>query len=180
MDATTGPTLGLGRLVSMDRSSLEKHKAELFISALQSKQVIQFIALGTSMSPAIPSGALVTISPCHPSLLRCGEVALCILDQAGDSGQAWVLHRVISNQRQQRIVKMAGDRLPISDEIRSYENVLGVLTAIQVERSFGLSLIFTLINNNPRSLYTRALGLSSLVLYRMYSRLKLIIQLLVK
>ena len=163
-----------------DELDLETHQAALLITALQSQQVIRFVASGTSMSPVIPSGSLVTISPCNPYHLKCGEVALCVLDSTTCSKAVWVLHRVIYNDRSQQRLKLAGDRLPVSDDLRSYDQIMGVLTAIDVDHSPRIKLFLKPMHHDPRSLYARVAGLSSLGLYRLYSRMKLMVRFFVK
>ena len=174
MDAPKHASLSLRpNMNSSDETELEASKAALLITALKSGKSIRFIALGGSMSPAIPSRSWVTISPCAPSELKWGEIALCVLDHTSQDQHAWILHRVMSNRYDERCLKLGGDRLPITDDLRSYHNVLGVLTAIEPPKVTKVYRILTLIMKKaPRSLLARCLGMVSLWAYHLYSRVR--------
>ena len=174
MDASKYTSLSLGsNMHHGDVDELESSKAALLITALKSGQSIRFIALGSSMSPAILPRSWVTISPCVPSELKWGEIALCVLDHTSQDQHAWILHRVMSNRYDERCLKLGGDRLPITDDLRSYHNVLGVLTAIEPPKVMKVYTILTLVMKKaPRSLLARCLGMVSLWAYHLYSRVR--------
>lgn len=143
--------------------NLEDTQAELFIEALKRGQTISFIALGGSMRPWIPTRSRVTVEAIHPSELRWGEVALAVIPPLLPPSQdrsegpllrahSWVLHRIITNDRQAKLIHTMGDRLPLPDPPRPYPQVLGVLSHIETEdgRAYRVS---------PRGLIFRVLGI---------------------
>lgn len=127
--------------------ALKYAERELMLEALRARGEIRWVAHGHSMSPSIPSGSLVTIKRCDPHKLNRGEVILCTvglvhephpldsIDQS-DGEEAWVLHRIIKHERDQKIITTRGDLTPHSDAPWVYTQVLGVLSAVAVESRY--------------------------------------------
>ena len=81
---------------------------------------------------------------------------------------------------------MGGDRLPVNDEVRTYEQVLGRVSAlrfpshVQSRPAWKVQLLSVLTQVRPESCLTRYLGLSYLYLYRIYKRMQLVLRRLMK
>ena len=105
---------------------LASAQAEILLEALGKGHSISWIAHGDSMLPCIPSGCIVTVSPCDPHLLKRGEVGLFVTDSD------WILHRIKHHDPQRHLIYSQGDRAPHADSPWGYDQARGVLTRITI------------------------------------------------
>lgn len=107
-----------------------KQLTELIEAILSKGAVFRFRAKGASMSPFLKDGDVLSIAPCEPSSLRCGNiVAYCQKDENGN--ERLVVHRIIQQKESGFILK--GDNLSVSDQgIVCPDQILGKV--IQAER----------------------------------------------
>jgi hypothetical protein len=86
---------------------------------------LRFKARGSSMSPFIKDGDVITISPLVPGELKCGAVCAC----AHPETHMLVVHRIV--RVTPRGLWFRGDSAPYPDGCVSVEDVLGVLTHVE-------------------------------------------------
>ena len=157
-------------------------QAELLLKALERGLEISWIAHGESMYPSIPSGSLVSICPLDPKTIRRGEVGLFILGHTvtAEDTPAWILHRVLKNDKRAQVIHTRGDHLPLSDTPFSYTQCVGVLQCAQPPSLFSTQRkwrVFVRVSawlhqRDARSLSARCVGLIWVTLYPLYHRLK--------
>ena len=177
----------------------EEAQAHILLDAIRRGQDISWVAHGDSMSPCVVSGSTVTITPLDPQHVKRGEVGLFILEddpntshktrteslfesthQTADvRGQRWILHRVIKNDQDLRVLYTRGDHLPRSDTPFTYTQYVGVLkctrpsfTTPSPNRNLFILLSRWLHQHNARSLSARIVGLFWVTVYPLYHRLK--------
>src|SRR5262245_5511601 len=91
--------------------------ARVLIKLTRAGFSVPFVALGSSMWPAIPSGSLLEIVPCHPADLAPGDVA------AYENAGAIVVHRV--THRGPNGLGFKGDSLSGMDGMVADGRILG-------------------------------------------------------
>lgn len=167
---------------------LESQRSQFVIDLLRQGYSVKLKVIGQSMYPSILSGSEVTISPIEKQEVRFikqGELILCSVE-ADQISTSWVLHRVIKNKYRSQLLIMGGDRLPVNDEVRTYEQVLGRLSKLefpdhlQSQPGWRAHFLSLLTQTRPESCLTRYLGLSYLHLYRIYKRMQLFFRRLMK
>ncbi len=159
---------------------LDDRQVQFVIDMLKQGHTVKIQVYGDSMHPSILSGSDVYIQSIaykNLSQIKKGELILCLI-ALESSHPHWVLHRVLSHQRKQKTLLLGGERLPINDDIRSYDQVLGRVIRInsppqklKLEHFFSY-LLARLTQKSPQSMISRYLGLLNLYLYRLYRRLK--------
>lgn len=108
------------------------------ISAVHRQCVpVRFSAAGTSMSPFINDGDILTLSPCSGAMLKTGDIVAFMNSETDHL----IIHRIVAIQGDQYIVR--GDNAFHCDGLISKNHVLGRVSGIVrngKKRSLGLGV----------------------------------------
>jgi hypothetical protein len=111
----------------MQELELDSENLELFIrAALEIKKSVRIAVSGSSMSPAIPEGAIIVVVPVDGSGLKKGMVALF-----RPLGRGLVAHRIVSLKGADgsQWIRVKGDAQPWSVRI-SQDRIIGVVESV--------------------------------------------------